>query len=71
MLVSKASPRPSTCRGEADALAAAASGAGASGNVGPPPTKKTRVLERGHSDPNVVTKELLNNMQTTTDTGAL
>ena len=49
---------------------AAAFGAVASEDVGPQPTIKPRVLERTHSDPNVVTKELLHNMQTATEAGA-
>ena len=68
---SSASPPPSTCNGEADNLVAAASGAGASEYVEAPPTKTTRVSERGHSGPTVVTKELVNNVQTAADRGCL
>ena len=67
---SSASPPPSTCNGEADNLVAAAFGAGASEYVEAPPTKTTRVSERGHSDPSVVTNELLSNAQTAADRGA-
>ena len=42
----------------------------ASEDVGPQPTKKPRVLVRTRSDPNVVTKELLHNMQTAAEAGA-
>ena len=69
-VVSKASAPPSACNGEADNLVDAASGAGASENVELPPTKKTRVFERGHADPDVVTKELFNTMHTAADRDA-
>ena len=71
VVIAQASQERDACSGETNNLAAAAFAAGASEEVVPPPAKKTRLLDRAHSDPTVVTKELLRTMQTTADAGAL
>ena len=77
LVFSKESPPPSTAAASSAVASAAAVfgavasiGAVASDDVGSQPTKKPRVLGRTRSDPNVVTKEILHNMQTAAQAGA-
>jgi hypothetical protein len=67
---STAPQRPSSEGGEVVALHPAAPGADTSESVVTSPTKKARVLERCRSDPKMITRELLDIMQTAANTGA-
>ena len=67
---STAPQRPSSEGGEVVALHPAAPGAATSESVVMSPTKKARVLERSRSDPKMITRELLDIMQTAANTGA-
>lgn len=77
---STASPQPKALLDVGGFAAAAAPGAAVPAATGavaedsprpsPPATKKSRTLERGHSDPAVVTKELLHNMRSAAEAGA-